>query len=248
MFCFNLYITAGKCEFPLGENRPYLAHAPTLEHLDRPAALEVRCRDDGPIGLDQPDDCHGWLLQVRGEDALVEGDLVVPALDDGFILHERVGVSVTRGKDNHIHIILHGPVLEHDGRFSEFLHIWLDQHHATGDAAQEVVIEHRLLAGCSARGKPKEAPAAGPVQARPSPTWDRHLWWLWERMASRLPVDRHEAKILMLYELVHAPHIQPVADCLGEDAVQPRPKAGDDHHVPGVAVVTDAAQHPGPAS
>lgn len=52
----------------------------------------------------------------------------------------------------------------------------------------------------------------------------------------------------MFVLLVHAPDIEPVTDCLGEKVVQPRPEAGDEQHVPGVAEVPDTAHHPGASS
>lgn len=52
----------------------------------------------------------------------------------------------------------------------------------------------------------------------------------------------------MLEEPVHASHVQPVAERLREDVPQPGPETSDDQHVPGVAIVPDAAHHPGPAS
>lgn len=67
-------------------------------------------------------------------------------------------------------------------------------------------------------------------------------------MAPRIPVQWHEAEVLMLEEPVHASHVQPVADRPGEDVPQPGPETSDDQHVPGVAVVPDTAHHPGPTS
>lgn len=67
-------------------------------------------------------------------------------------------------------------------------------------------------------------------------------------MAPRIPVQWHEAEVLVLEEPVHASHVQPVTDRPGEDVPQPGPETSDDQHVPGVAVVPDAAHHPGPTS
>jgi len=67
-------------------------------------------------------------------------------------------------------------------------------------------------------------------------------------MAPCVPVQWHEAKVLVLEEPVHGPHVQPVADHPGEDIPQPGSKTSDDQHVPGVAFVPDTTHHPGPTS
>ena len=113
----------------------------TPYYLCSPACLEVSCGDGSTKGLDKANHCHGWFLQLRREDALVQGDLIVSAFDDG-VIQEGIGITVACCEDDTVNVLKHGPILKHSGGLCELLHIRLDGHGATQDACWELVIEH----------------------------------------------------------------------------------------------------------
>lgn len=134
----------------------------TLYYLRSPASLQVSGGDGSPKGLDKANHSQGGLLHVGGEDAFEQGDLVVPALDDG-VIEERIGKIVARGKDDGVDALEHSAVLEHGGRLCELPHVGPDGHSATQDAGRQLVVEDGLLPQGSAWETEAAARTASPL-------------------------------------------------------------------------------------
>ena len=84
----------------------------TCKYFNSPARLQVSRGNGSTKGLDKANHSQGWLFQEWGEDAFVQGDLIISAFDDG-VLKEGVGITVACCKDDIVNGLKHCPILKH---------------------------------------------------------------------------------------------------------------------------------------